>query len=139
MRVCASHGCDLEIPPQQGRSRPRKYCEKCRPPKGVPNPRVIQLPDVSPTGSDVAVTGDLGLVGAYRRQLEAVGRLDTPEGVHVLTLAALFAAGGHTSSGAASLSRELRAAMEMALKGAPAVPDEMDELAERRRVKASSA
>lgn len=76
---------------------------------------------------------------AYRAQLEAADRLDCPEGAHVMLLAALFAEGQHTSSGAAALSRELRAALEVALKGAPKQADAVDELAERRRQKAAGA
>lgn len=80
-----------------------------------------------------------GLVETYRKQLEAADRLDTPEGALVLHLATLFVAGEHTASGAASLSRELRAAMEVALRGAARKDDAIDELTARRRAKAASA
>lgn len=54
-------------------------------------------------------------------------------------LAGLFANGQHTAAGAAALSRELRAAMETALQGAPQKADAMDELEARRRQKAAGA
>lgn len=79
------------------------------------------------------------LVEAYRAQLEGAGRLDTPEGAHVMLLAELFATGQHTSSGAATLSRELRAALEVAMRGAAKKADAVDELSERRRRKTESA
>lgn len=76
---------------------------------------------------------------AYRKQLEMAERLDTPEGAHVMLLAMLFANGQHTAAGAASLSRELRSAMETALRGAPKAADAVDELTARRRQKAAGA
>lgn len=78
-------------------------------------------------------------MASYLKQLEAVDRLDSPEGAHVMLLAGLFATGSHTSSGAASLSRELRAAMDAALQGVPPAADRMDELAKRRQQKAAGA
>lgn len=83
--------------------------------------------------------GEPPLVTAYRKELAAADRLDTPSGASVMHLAVLFAAGSHTAAGAASLHRELRAALEVALRGAKTKADAMDELAERRRFKASSA
>lgn len=77
------------------------------------------------------------LVGSYRRQLEQAERLDTPEGAHVMHLVELFATGKYTASGAAALSRELRLAMEVALRGAPRQADALDELAARRDRKVS--
>lgn len=79
------------------------------------------------------------LVESYRKQLEEAERLDTPDGALVMHLAMLFASGEHTASGAASLSRELRAAMEVALRGAAKQGDAVDELTARRRSKAASA
>lgn len=79
------------------------------------------------------------LVESYRKQLEEAERLDTPEGALVLHLATLFALGQHTAAGAASLSRELRAAMEVAVRGAGVKDDAIDELTARRRAKAASA
>lgn len=132
-RVCASPGCGATIPPQKGSARPRKFCVECRPPRNRPNPRVVQLPEPDSAGS----SGEPALVASYRKQLEVADRLDTPEGTHVMHLAMVFAAGSHTASGAAALSRELRAAMESALRGAATQADKLDELAARRSRKAS--
>lgn len=138
-RTCEQ--CGATIPPQQGSARPRKYCVECRPPRNRPNPRVIDLGGVkAPSGPPEAPQGPVsGLVASYQRQLEAVQRLDTPEGAHVMHLATLFVSGNHTAAGAASLSKELRAAMEDAVKGAPKQADRLDELAARREQKASGA
>ncbi len=125
--------CGAEIPPQAGRQQPRKYCEACRPPRNRPNPRVIELPNYTgPTDALAEAVGAAaprtGLVDALRRQLEAAGRLDTPEGALVMELAELMAAGRgkHTASGAAALSRELRAALVDALKHAEPEGDVID-------------
>src|SRR5690349_21601838 len=117
--------CGAVIPPQKGSARPRKFCVACRPPRNLPNPRIINLPQDQDQGADT-------LVGVYRQTLETAGRLGTPEGAHVMHLANLFENGQHTAAGAASLSRELRSAMEQALRGAPKQADAMDELEKRR-------
>jgi len=80
-----------------------------------------------------------GMVESYRQRLEAAERLDSPEGAHVMLLAEMLAAGNHTASGAASLSRELRSALEDALRGAPRAADGFDELASRRRERTAGA
>lgn len=130
-KPCAQ--CGATIPPQQGSARPRKFCVKCRPPRKGSNPRVVQLGDEPPLEELPP------LVASYRKQLETAERADTPEGLHVLHLAALFASGQHTAAGAASLSKELRAAMEFALRGAPRAADALDELSARRTQKAAGA
>lgn len=143
--ICATSSCSAVIPPQQGSARPRKYCVECRPPRNRKNPRVIDLPKQGQPAAAVPDLPDRGgpdepaLVASYRKQLEQVERLDSPEGAHVMHLANLFANGQHTAAGAASLSKELRAAMEMALKGAPKAADALDELSKRRRQKATGA
>lgn len=144
-RVCHSPDCDAVIPPQQGSARPRKYCVACRPPRNRKNPRVIDLPKQGPSATAVPDLPDLGepetppLVAMYRQQLETAERVASPEGAHVLHLANLFASGQHTAAGAAALSKELRAAMEMAMRGAPKAADALDDLARRRQMKASGA
>lgn len=137
-RVCATPGCGATIPAQQGSARPRKYCLTCRPPRNRPNPRVIELPKQHAEPSVPAEDGS-PLTRAYRRQLTDAERLDTPEGQHVMHLVALFDTDGHTAAGAASLSKELRSAMELALRGAPKQADALDELSQRRSRKASGA
>jgi hypothetical protein len=74
------------------------------------------------------------LVAQYRAELAEAKRLDTPAGQHALFLAEMLAAGKHTASGAASLSREVREAMAVAMKGA-GKPDAVDELTARRRAR----
>lgn len=135
MRTCEQ--CGASIPPQQGSARPRKFCVKCRPPRNRPNPRVINLP--KPPEPEVPVAPVVSLESTYREQLESAGRLDTPAGALVMHLATLFANGQHTAAGAAALSRELRAAMEVAVRGAGLQGDAVDELLERRRRKATGA
>lgn len=98
---------------------------------------MISLPEQEAVES--SPVRESGLVEAYRLQLESAERLNTPEGAHVMLLARLFEAGTHTAAGAASLSRELRAALAEALKGAPKAADGVDELRERRRRKAGLA
>lgn len=75
----------------------------------------------------------------YEQKLREVDRLETPEGAHVMLLARLLDADSHTASGAAALSRELRAALEATLKDAPRKADAFDELGKRRQQKLSSA
>lgn len=134
-KVCETPDCDRPLPPHKGRQRPRKFCEVCRPPRNRPNPRAIQLAvaDTPP------VPADPPLVASCRKRLAAAGREADPLGAQALLLAEMLAAGGHTAAGAASLSRELRAAMDAALAGAPAEPDALDELARRRDRKLSGA
>lgn len=81
------------------------------------------------------------MAASYEQRLEAAGVLESPEGSHVMLLARLLedGVGSMTAAGAASLSRELRAAMEAALKDAPAEADVLDELSARRQQKAAGA
>ena len=134
-RTCRD--CGAEIPPASGRGRPRARCADCSPPekrKPVAEPtQVMQLPPQPPS------QGEPGLVAAYRDQLDERGVLDTPEGAQVLHLATLLQAGPHTASGAAALSRELRAAAEAALRHAAPAADRFDEIAARRAAKAAGA
>lgn len=69
-------------------------------------------------------------VGAYRRELAAAGRLESPQGALVMQLAELLDAGrgAHTAAGAASLSRELRAAMAEAMADAQPEADVIDRI-----------
>lgn len=65
-------------------------------------------------------------------QLRDAGREATPKGLIALNLAALLAAGGHTAAGAASLARQLDAALDAALAGSAQAADVIDELRSRR-------
>ncbi|GGV34133.1 hypothetical protein GCM10010182_67490 [Actinomadura cremea] len=79
------------------------------------------------------------LAAAVRGELEAAERLGTFLGAQAVALAGRIDAGGDTGSAVAALSKELRAVMDAALAGAPKAADALDELANRRRRKASGA
>lgn len=79
------------------------------------------------------------LAEAVRNELEAAERLETFLGAQAVALAGRIDAGGDTGSAVAALSKELRAVMDAALAGAPKAADALDELANRRRRKASGA
>lgn len=139
---CKSPDCQVTIPPQKGSARPRKYCETCRPPRNRGNPRVIPMSvGAEQAAPPPAATASASVVASYEKRLAASDVLGTPEGSHVMLLARLLedGVGSMTAAGAASLSRELRAAMEAALKDAPAEGDVLDELSARRQQKASGA
>lgn len=124
-RDCAD--CGRPIPPQTEKGRPRKYCVACRPPRArrEPGARAHAQP-----------VEDQNLIDRYTAELEEAGRLDTPDGAHVMLLARLLARGGHSASGAAALSRELRTAMNVALRDLGSDGgDLVDELARRREEK----
>lgn len=106
---------------------------RCPQAPGSPAAEPITLHPAEP------LEGEEPLVASYREALEAAGRASTPEGLHVLFLANFLAAGKHTGAGAASLSRELRAAVELAMRGAKQKSDALDELATRRDRKVSGA
>ena len=74
---------------------------------------------------------------AVRAELEAADRLETALGQQAVVLAGLMGSQFDTGAAKASLSRELRAVMDAALADAPKAADRLDELAERRRRKAS--
>lgn len=77
------------------------------------------------------------LVGATRRQLEDVGRLDTWLGQQALALAEVLAGGRGTPAGLAAASRELRETMTAAMRGAgtptSVLGQHRDEVAARRQ------
>ena len=82
--------------------------------------------------------GESPLVKEHRDRLLQAGRLDTPEGAHVMFLAEQMAGGGPLS-GVALLSKELAARMAEALRGTAAVAaDSVDDLARRRADKAGA-
>ena len=125
---CKTPTCPQRFTRPQG-SR-REYCETCRPPRQKPKP-VTPLPD-RPTEPGPIET-------ATRRDLEARQRVNTTAGAIALRLARDLDSAALTASQASSLSSQLLRTMAAALEGAPAAPDEMDELARRRREKARRA
>ncbi|MGZ6788371.1 MAG: hypothetical protein ACXVGQ_00305 [Mycobacteriaceae bacterium] len=84
------------------------------------------------------------MVASVRRDLEGAGRLDTFAGQLALSLAKQVSRSDAT--GVSSLSKELRQVMSEALAGAApvpgaaeSVPDEVDQMKERREAKARAA
>jgi endogenous inhibitor of DNA gyrase (YacG/DUF329 family) len=71
---------------------------------------------------------------AARAELEAVGRAETLAGAQVLALARRLDAAGadETGSSYAALSKELRAALVVAVAGAEQAADPIDELRKQR-------
>lgn len=72
------------------------------------------------------------LTEATRDALVAVGRLDCPEGALAVMLATQLDAGGHTGSQTAALSKEYRAALDVASKGATGAASTLDQIRARR-------
>ena len=117
--------CGNPIPPQQGRSRPRKYCTTCHPPKRTPKPaEVVALPERRPSSGSVTA--------ATERELQEAGRDGTADGVVALHLAGLLDAGDYNAQGAAALSKAHREALAEALKGAVKKADVIDDIFARR-------
>ena len=81
-----------------------------------------------------SIAADYALLDATRAELDAVGRVDTVHGQIALIIAARMS-GFETGSGTAVLSKELRAVMAEALRGATAAMDPVDELRARRDAK----
>lgn len=75
-----------------------------------------------------------GLVEATRRELDGAGRLDTVLGQQALELAGRIVSPVSTGAAVGSLSKELRAVMSEAMKGAGAASG-LDELRRRREEK----
>ncbi|MBM0275105.1 hypothetical protein [Micromonospora tarensis] len=125
---CKTKTCPERFTRPQG-SR-REYCERCRPPRQKPA-AVLPLPE-RPTEPGPIET-------ATRKELEARNRVDTTAGAIALRLARDLDSQLLTASQASSLSSQLLRTMAIATEGAPAAPDEMDELAARRREKARGA
>jgi hypothetical protein len=95
---------------------------------------------VPPPTAPATAEASAGLVGAAERELRAAGRLQMWQAAAALDLAGrLQRATVDTGSSYASLHRELRAAMDLALKGAnapkSAVQQRRDELAALRAMR----
>ena len=109
-------------------------CRKRRERSGAPA-AVVELrpPLVQSDNPD----SDFGpVVAATWKKLEDADRLHEPEGVAALALAHRLDHGGRdTGSALASVARELRATLEVALKGAGVAADPIDQLRARREAK----
>lgn len=75
------------------------------------------------------------MVAAVMAELVEAGRLDTVLGQQALTIAEKLGSLFDTGSSAAALSKELRALMAEAVKGAAVAADPLDELRARRAAK----
>lgn len=85
-------------------------------------------------GADFEGFGPVAL--ATWKKLEDADRVHEPEGVAALALAHRLDNGGRdTGSALASVARELRATLEVALKGANVAADPLDELRARREAR----
>lgn len=130
MRKCES--CGAVMPAQQGRGRPRKVCESCRPTRSAA--RVVQL-----DGEPVRKRDEPALVAAVRAQLVDAGREATVDGVLALELAGRIVDKMTTGAAVATLSRELAATLERAVRGARVEADPVADLTARRAERAARA
>lgn len=140
--------CGNLIPVQLGRGKPRKFCLTCSPPRGepaeTPEPVTWRRPVVAPPLPTLlpppspSAPQDGPVLASVRARLDEAERAGTPEAAVALRLAGLLDVGDFTASGAAALSRELRAALADALAGAPRAADGLDQLAQRRVAKAGA-
>lgn len=120
--------CGNEMP---GRTRRARWCSatcKMRVRRGAPLQVVADPEDEGPVTS------------AVRAQLVGVGRLETVDGQLALLMARRFESNEGTAAALASLSRELRRTLELALEGTTThEPDFIDELHTRRLRKITKA
>lgn len=126
-----------------------RRCEVCENALNSPNPRTRFCSSacrsrahrgdgkVKPLPARPAAAVPVGLVETTRARLERAGRLDTVIGAQALALAAHMTGEANSGSSLAALSREFRAVMAEALADTEQVSDSLDELAKRRRAKAS--
>jgi hypothetical protein len=114
--------CGAEIPPQEGRHRPRKKCVKCSPPRKRPPtvPR-IGLPDKPSTTAPRR-----SIATSTLSDLQLVDRHETTAGITALHLADLIDGGRYNAQGAASLVKAHREALALALEGTQATADVID-------------
>ena len=120
MRTCG--GCGIDF---QAERSTAKYCSTTCRSRGNRRGDASSLPPVEPTT----------LRQALVRQLTEAGRLDTVLGQQALELAEAISSPLSTGAAKASLSKELRAVMTEALKGAHAAADPIDELRRLREQK----
>jgi hypothetical protein len=120
--------CGRQFTPERGTNRIN--CFECHPSRkqSPPVATVAQMGSESDVGS---------LEAAHKIELAASGRLETPGGRLVLYLARQLDGGGHTGSQTAALAARLMEAHRVAMSGATATGDRVNELEERRRRRAS--
>jgi hypothetical protein len=93
----------------------------------------VQLAE--PVGHPVEVP----LVAQTRRELDEAGKLDSVVGQQALRLAEKMCSGADTGSATAAVSKEFRAVMALALAHVTTKTDSLDELSQRRVLKAAGA
>lgn len=127
-------GCGRRFYVPKGSRRER--CEECAPPRvrSRADDVVVQIPSVVDALVEQAqgqrVVG--ALEAATLRELRARDREASPQGVAALLAARELEGRTHSGSQFASLMREFRDALSMALKGAPRERDALDDLEARR-------
>lgn len=126
-----------------GSKRARFCAVKCRTqatraraagkPEALPQakPKAKRKPKTSPA-EDAPITGALGAVLA---ELTAAGRLQSSAGQAAIALARRIDDGAESSTGLASLTREMRAAQAEALSRVESSGDALDELRARREAR----
>jgi hypothetical protein len=120
MAICP---CGAEIPPQQGRQRPRKKCVTCSPPRNRPS----TVPKIGlAAASEKTASARRSIAVATLADLTAVDRQDTTAGITALHLAELLDAGGYNAQGAASLVKAHRESLAVALEGTAPDADVID-------------
>lgn len=128
---CQAPSCGRRFASQRSHA---KYCsDSCRRRAN----KAKKAGKVVPIDGSAGQVPVVGMVAATRKELEGAGRLDSSLGQAALAAAARVDANHETGSALAALLREHRAIMGEALKGAPTQADRLDELAERRRRRAS--
>lgn len=140
MRItCAACSTDFDA-----RSSRARFCSaKCRydahyrrTKLGLPEgPTAPESPKPKRTRKPKAEAVPTGTLGAVVAELTAAGRLDSSAGQAAVALARRIDDGAESSSGLASLTREMRAAMAEALSRAEATGDALDELRARREAR----
>jgi len=129
-RNCDRKACGVAY---EAKRRTSKFCsDDCRV-RNASESKVVDLPPPAEALTAPAVAA------AVRVELESAGRVESTLGQAALRLAARIDGGGDTGAGMASLSRELRATMDAALRDAAKSADLLDELAARREQKAAGA
>jgi hypothetical protein len=129
-RNCDRQACRTSYEAKRSTS---KFCsDDCRV-RNASESKVVDLPASADAPPEASVAA------AVRAELDTAGRVDTTLGQAALRLAARIDGGGDTGAGMASLSRELRATMDAALRNAAKSADRLDELAARREQKAAGA
>lgn len=120
--------CDSCGKPYEAKRKASRFCsDTCR----KRNQRTPAQP-LTPI-EDAMVSA--GLVNATVRELEAADRLDSVLGRQALELARRIASPHETGASVASLSKEFRAVMEVAMDGVGIAVDPLDELRTRREHK----